>query len=396
MPTYLQSPGAALDADEDMAWTEPGFSIQEVNAAGKALVKYFTDEDEKVRSYSADDWRSVSKTFDTINNWRASHSYPLNTFQMNLRNAAKRFDSGALVAQRIKRMMSIGDKLIRSPSMKLSQMQDIGGCRAVVSTVGHVRSIVDYYENSARIKHTLGVIDDYIATPKGSGYRGVHLIFKYASDKKTTYNNMKIEMQVRSRYQHAWATTVETAGLFMGQALKTSIGNDDWLRFFALMGSAIALRERCQTVPGTPDDKTQLIQELRHYAHALDVSNRLKGYANALRYIQSDVEDAHWYLLRLNPGASELTVTGFKMREREEAEAQYAKAEESMRSSPGTDAVLVSVESAVSLPRAYPNYFADTGVFVELLQQALSRKVHRIRPTKIKATQLPLPDIDSN
>jgi hypothetical protein len=39
---------------------------------------------------------------------------------------------------------------------------------------------------------------------------------------------------------------------------------------------------------------------------------------------------------------------------------------------PGLDVVLVSVDSLSSLERAYPNYFADTRVFVELMSQALA------------------------
>jgi hypothetical protein len=44
------------------------------------------------------------------------------------------------------------------------------------------------------------------------------------------------------------------------------------------------------------------------------------------------------------------------------------------------DAVLVSVDSLAALPRAYPNYFADTRVFMELLSQALSGHKRRIQP----------------
>ena len=43
-----------------------------------------------------------------------------------------------------------------------------------------------------------------------SGYRGVHLIYRYNSDRKTEYNTLLIEMQLRSQLQHAWATAVET------------------------------------------------------------------------------------------------------------------------------------------------------------------------------------------
>jgi len=49
-----------------------------------------------------------------------------------------------------------------------------------------------------------------------------------------------------------------------------------------------------------------------------------------------------------------------------------------VKAHPGTDAVLVSVDSIAALQRAYPNYFADTRVFVALLKQALSGHQRRI------------------
>ena len=124
--------------------------------------------------------------------------------------------------------------------MKLSQMQDLGGCRAVMDNVGAVRRLVGYYQKESGIKHELAKLDDYIAAPQESGYRGVHLVYRYYSDKKpkAMYNGLKIEMQLRSQYQHAWATAVETVGAFIGQALKSSMGDKEWRRFFSLMGSS--------------------------------------------------------------------------------------------------------------------------------------------------------------
>jgi ppGpp synthetase/RelA/SpoT-type nucleotidyltranferase len=59
--------------------------------------------------------------------------------------------------------------------MTLSQMQDIGGCRAIVATAVQVdQSCANYAESD--IKHALHRKDNYIATPKNSGYRGVHLV----------------------------------------------------------------------------------------------------------------------------------------------------------------------------------------------------------------------------
>jgi ppGpp synthetase/RelA/SpoT-type nucleotidyltranferase len=353
-----------------MAWTEPEYTVEQVNAAARHLLEVY-----KADMVLGDEFDA---NYAVVNNWRASHSFPLNTFQMNLRNAAKKVDADSLVAQRIKRFSSIMAKLDRSPKMKLSQMQDIGGCRAVLASVDNVRDVVNYYRSKSQIKHERGPVDDYIANPKDSGYRGVHLIYKYSSDRKQTYNGLKIEMQVRSRYQHAWATAVETVGTFTGQALKTSIGQPAWLRFFALMGSAIALRERTPLVPGTPSGRARLISELEAYADDLGVVERLNSYANALNSLEHAVENAHWYLLELDPSEGLLVVTGFKLADLTAAEEAYAAAEKKQRAEQRGDAVLVSVESVQALNRAYPNYFADTRVFVELLEQALKGRTRPI------------------
>lgn len=71
-------------------------------------------------------WAAWSNAIDVVNNWRSSHGYPLNTFQMNLRKSARVLDPEADVAQRTKRLHSIATKLDRFPDMKLSQMQDVG------------------------------------------------------------------------------------------------------------------------------------------------------------------------------------------------------------------------------------------------------------------------------
>ena len=118
-----------------------------------------------------------------INNWRSSHAYPLNTFQMGLRRAVRHVRPPWIVAQRIKRLPAIRLKLSLNPNMALSQMQDIGGCRAVVATVGQVKDLVDHYQSS-RSKQQLLRLTDYIAQPRRSGYRSVHAIFKYHSDNK--------------------------------------------------------------------------------------------------------------------------------------------------------------------------------------------------------------------
>lgn len=318
---------------------------------------------------------------DIINNWRSAHSYPLNIMQNNLRRASKRFDDSAVIAQRIKRLSSIKLKLQLHENMKLSQMQDIGGCRAIVRSVGLVRQISGLYESS-RIRHELVDIDDYISEPrKDTGYRSLHLIYKYISDyeSRAIFDGLRIEMQLRSRYQHAWATAVETVSIITKQALKSNIGDDDWLYFFKLMSSAIALRERCPTIDGTPTSKSALIKELHHYASDLNVANRLVAYSRALTLPDDPTfSGSGFYLLELVPDRQIIYVSSYRHTELNYATEEYRRAEERAQSAVGRDAVLVSAESLGSIKKAFPNYFADTRVFVELLDQAIAGTTRKI------------------
>jgi hypothetical protein len=357
---WLSGDAEALCSLSGMAWATPQFDREEVDAAGATLINPDASRQE------------FGDALTIINNWRSSHSFPLNTFQVTLRNKAGQIYSRSLIAQRIKRLSSIDFKLRRFDWLRLSDMQDIGGCRAVLNSVAHVDGLVKLYKTSS-LKHKLEHEDDYIRNPKRSGYRGVHLIYRYYSDRKDTYKNLKIEIQLRSPLQHAWATSVETVGTFIGQALKSSQGQRDWLRFFALMGCAIAHRERTALVPGTPADKGDLIGELQRYAAELDVVRQLQAYTVTLQAVgDSKLRGAHYYLLRLDPKTVQVTVWGYKARDLESASEHYLRIEREISDQPGADAVLVSVESLAALKRAYPNYFFDTAAFTAALSEALA------------------------
>lgn len=318
---------------------------------------------------SKSDPSAIIEALDVIGNWRSSHSFPLNTFQATLRKKARTVHGNSVVAQRIKRLSSIRTKLRRFKWLTLSEMQDIGGCRAVLDSTDSVLRLVDEYRHG-NLKHTLCDFDNYIETPKKSGYRGIHLIYQYHSDKKQDYEGLKIEVQIRSVLQHAWATAVETVGTFTEQALKSSFGDARWQRFFALMGTAIAHREKSPPVPATPVNRKELSAELAAIAHELNVVPRLQQYAQALTV--PDVlraQQAHFYLLRLDVRAGQLTVEGFKASQADAANVRYLEAEKETAASPGADAVLVSVDSLEALRRAYPNYYADTHIFVEAVKR---------------------------
>jgi hypothetical protein len=311
-----------------------------------------------------------------LNNWRSAHSYPLQVIMMTLRRRAEAVDPACLVSQRLKRFRSIQEKLSREPTMKLSQMHDIGGCRAVLSTCDHVDELVRLYttraSNSACELHRAY---DYITGPKHSGYRSVHLVHKYQSRSSTiraTYNGLRVEVQIRSKLQHAWATAVETASAFTNQALKSSCGEVRWKRFFALMGSVIALEEGRLIVPGTPADRDELINELKSVCRELNVERILSGGSAAINISSTERELAHAvaYLLVLNSSERTVAIEAYDKRSIHWAEDVYASKEKQYAEDPDVDVVLVWAKDLNALRSAYPNYYLDTDAFLQVLRRA--------------------------
>jgi len=353
-----------------MAFVVRNFSKGRIDRAGQELITL--PEDDHARE----------ETLNVINNWRSCHSYPLQIIKMTLLNRAKQIDGRALIAQRLKRTPSISIKLNDNPHMKLSQMQDIGGCRAVMPAVADVDKLLAVYERSrSKNPHDRPVwidTDDYVTTPKSDGYRSVHLIYKYhsKSPSKVVFNGQRIEVQIRSRVQHAWATAVEISQTFTGQALKSKVksANDAWLRFFALMGSAIALREKRPTVPGTPQTRKELVEELKFLSNQEKILELISGWGQAMQRLQSESADAEEFLLVLDPTQRILEVIAYKKDELTKAQQDYLLAEKTAASDPRVQVVLVSVDSVEDLRKAYPNYYLDTRAFIQAVRLEIGQK----------------------
>jgi len=355
-----------------MAWTKPIHERPRINQAGQALLNNALSDAEK------------DLELDVVNNWRSAHGYPLQCIKMALKGRAKRMDRNAIVAQRVKRLPSILAKLKREPQMRLSQMQDIGGCRAIVSTIRDVDKLVKAYQEAKAKNPTRGhqqaSVKDYITNPKPDGYRSVHLVYKYRSGSKkhSIFNDQKIELQIRSRLQHAWATAVEIVDACTGQALKSglklNLGDPKWRRFFVLMSSAIALRESRPPVPGSLISEVTLKKELKTLAKELRVVDLLSSLSAGLNLGQ-ELGQKHpettAYLLRLHLRDKQVFVTAFTEDELPDANEQYLRIEKDNQDNPNVLAVLVAVESMKALRTAYPNYYLDSGEFIKALKKAI-------------------------
>lgn len=113
------------------------------------------------------------------------------------------------------------------------------------------------------MRHIFKRENDYIQNPKESGYRSYHMVYQFQSDDNDTYNkNILIEIQFRTKLQHIWATAVEMMGIFTKSKLKSSIGDEDILRFFVLISSLFAQREETPICPNTSDNTKDIINEV--------------------------------------------------------------------------------------------------------------------------------------
>lgn len=340
-------------------YASPQFSIIEVNSAGRVLASFDGTPSE------------LSNAISVIDNWRASHSYPLQSFYVTLKRRACIVHKAALTAQRIKRLESIARKLFMNRDMKLSQMQDIGGCRAILPTIAHVRELEKIYKDS-KWSHKWLSPKDYIAKPKPSGYRSVHLKYRFSGrGSKCAYDGLKIEIQLRTKLQHTWATAVEASDTFTKQALKSSHGSSEWMRFFALMASVFAIREKEALVPGTPTTLAELSEELRQLNAAHHFTTTFPGYRSVLPHI-TDRKDATYFLVTLDPVLRKLNIKGFQKNESKQANAECTEIEKRLGIDSRTQVVLVSVASVNSLKRAYPNYFLDTDDFLKEVNKIIT------------------------
>ncbi|MGB7194233.1 MAG: hypothetical protein WBD81_12315 [Collimonas pratensis] len=134
------------------------FSRTKVDAVGRELVACIQSSE------------VPEMPFSVLNDWRNFHTFPLNSIAVTLKQKARRIGDDALVVERLKRTRSVLAKLVREPSMRLTQMQDIGGCRAVMGTVDEVYLLKESYLNrsgSYEIVHM--VIPPFLSKVKSRG-----------------------------------------------------------------------------------------------------------------------------------------------------------------------------------------------------------------------------------
>ena len=346
-----------------MTWVKTKYSKSKVKQAGETLIDKTASKDERLAA------------MEIMSDWRTAHAYPMQALLMLLRKMANRVDSNAIVVQRLKRAPSIIFKLknqkeVTKQNMSLSRMQDIAGCRAVVKTVKEVKELSQLLIDS-RTRHKLHNVKDYIADPKESGYRGIHLVYKY-NGSKTEYVDYFVELQIRSKIQHAWATAVEIVDTFTQQALKASKGEKEWADFFRYVSVEFSLIEKSKA--GNVAFGIDTKKEVTRLAQKLNVVKLLNAFVITTRHIvKQNNNKTDYFLLELTENATQILVTKYSAAQLVEATNMYLKKEEQAKVDHAYNIVLVAANSIHTLKAAYPNYFAHSTDFLRYLSQITTK-----------------------
>lgn len=334
------------------------YSRKEIDKAGKLIISTSTDVFDLAEAVvKVDDWRKLHLPVIEL-----LSGYVAKLLAQNDINVA--FSS-----QRLKRMTSIKEKLERKPDMGLGGVQDIGGGRFVFDDMESLLKAKECISSATfpdfKLDHEPY---DYISRPKDSGYRSIHFVYKYIKP-DTDLDGMRVELQIRTKLQHDWATAVETAELISHSSLKASQGDESWLYFFKLV-SAIFARKENQPVNDSFKEMTEEDYCTEYYKinNEYKFVDNLSALVGAVNLTERQSFTGGYVLLVIDYNEKKVRIRHFKQDETDMANEQYAQIEKSINKEQGA-VVLVAVSDVKELGEAYPSYFLNADEFIQALSE---------------------------
>ena len=291
-----------------------------------------------------------------ISAFRTSHIYLMDTLIKTIKN---KLPKPILIARRLKRLSSIKNKLKRFNTMQLDRMQDIAGVRALFKSdqdvFKYANNLREIYSKS-NTAFELIKESDYISTSKLDGYRSYHMIFKYIGTKEEL-KNRNIELQLRTLLHHYWATAVEIWDIQSRSSIKSGKGDEIDKRFFYLCSNLL-------------NGDSTVIGEII----AIDKEYNILKKLNSLRVVTNNLTTNKdgYYLASLDYNSNVLTLIYFNNDDKSILAANTTY--KLLETEPNIDSVLVKINDANRLKKAYPNYFLDAKNFIKEIKSRLNQQ----------------------
>lgn len=367
------------------------YSGKSINKAGETLI------DERIKNGTPD----FEAAMDVLTYWRLMHEAPLANAQRIVQVEASKIDKTAFTAKRLKRYESIVSKLKRFDDMKLKNMQDIGGCRVVVSTLKKLNQLIRSLKRRPEFKNRQGVIryKDYIEKPKEDGYRSYHLIGRF---KDLNNSDRNIEVQLRTRLQHDWATALEIVDIFTKQKLKSNQGEKKWSEFFKTVSEQFSIMEKTANFNVNKratwnsylnnvlsnEEALKSCRTAKRLIKEIDVTGKFHAFTHSLKFADGELEKIKkerdgFILITIDLAKFMIRLEFFDQNNIENAVQKYSECEKESAGRKDFVTALVSTTAVDGIKAAYPNYFADSTEFLKHLLLISSAPIEKEQTTPI-------------
>lgn len=222
-----------------------------------------------------------NSTKEQIQEHRISFKDTTNVTFNALSSLSRRVNKNAIITYRLKRIETIIGKLQRlDKKQKFARMWDISGCRCIVDNDREVYKLEKLISKKFKVRKRT----DYIKRPKPNGYRSLHLYLQQEGDDKV------VEVQLRNRIDHNWATLVEITDLIFESQLK-EIGKDKNLEKFLFL---LSKRDKL-----TFNNKMYIAKILRDYNYFKRLSQVFtRNYLRVRnRWLELEMRGTHKFFL---------------------------------------------------------------------------------------------------
>lgn len=319
-----------------------------------------------------------------FDNFREAHNIIIKLFTIELKKV--NFSKQHLTASRNKRIETIISKLCRPEKPKLDRIHDIAGTRIIFENIKSLEDYIDILENTELVNFKEKINEDkdrynYIKNPKSDGYRSIHKVFYYSSnipystlnEKSFNLENKKIELQLRTRLQHIWATTVEIYDIINKSNIKTGTHNKLETKEGLFFKNCSLVFEGIES---NDVEKIKInINKIFRDKDLVEIYNRLKGIKN-IKNIQLPKtlgsDEVFILITDLNKGKTTFFTTDpIEKNDKQDTfliNASYRRLEE--KNTKGEYILLLlTLGDIKKLKNVYPNYFLNTNKFISILKK---------------------------
>lgn len=213
---------------------------------------------------------------EVFEDYRKNHLEPLTRLTLEIQDWLQSFNKEYYIAQRLKRRPQILRKL-RRLSVRLTQLQDIGGCRIIVEKNSDVDLLIDFVRKKFTQSTVAKIVreTDYRELGRDdTGYRAHHIILEVSG--------YRVELQLRSRIQHYWSESIERTSVLYGYRLKEKEGDQSVIDYFKSFSNALHLIETNQPFESAEEISLQSKRQSAERIISLKTGDRnLGGHVNS-------------------------------------------------------------------------------------------------------------------